>query len=95
MRKITLFIVLITIAFIIFIFSGLGIDEKRVQQLEAQNNGLSSEALFVIPLAYASSNNDDEDDEDEKDMTKKENISTIGMAQNLLMMKWLKEIKNV
>jgi hypothetical protein len=71
MIKITLFIVLITIAFIIFIFSGLGINEERVQQLESQNNGLSSEALFVIPLAYASSNNDDEDDEDEKRYDKK------------------------
>lgn len=35
------FIVLLTIAFIIFIFSGLGINEERVQQLESQNNGLS------------------------------------------------------
>lgn len=79
MIKITTITVSITIAFILILFSGFGMNsleyyenrinevKERVQQLESQDYG-SLTALFMFPLTYASSDNDDdqEDDDDNK-----------------------------
>jgi hypothetical protein len=51
--------------------------------------------ITIIQQQGFASKDGRDNDEDDKKYSKKGTIFRIGMAQNFLMIKWLKEIKNV